>query len=211
MSDEVIDLIGKENKISKCLHLPVQSGSDRILKLMNRGYDRNHYLNLIKKIKSSYPEILLSTDIIVGFPGESEEDFELTLSLLKEIEFEFIYGFNYSPRPFTAALNYKDDVPLKIKKERLNKLFDLQKNIFTLSLNKLIGKNYDVIIEKIRENDDYNSEIINKGIFYKGTTLNERAVYLKNYELNLDNFENNNNAIVKITEVINNKLYGEII
>ncbi|MCL5673508.1 MAG: MiaB/RimO family radical SAM methylthiotransferase [Deltaproteobacteria bacterium] len=210
MSDEVIDLIGKENKISKCLHLPVQSGSDRILKLMNRGYDRNHYLNLIKKIKSSYPEILLSTDIIVGFPGESEEDFELTLSLLKEIEFEFIYGFNYSPRPFTAALNYKDDVPLNIKKERLNKLFDLQKNIFTLSLNKLIGKNYDVIIEKIRGNDDYNSEIINKGIFYKGTTLNERVVYLKNYELNLDNFENNA-AIVKITEVINNKLYGEII
>ncbi|MHB1663745.1 MAG: MiaB/RimO family radical SAM methylthiotransferase [bacterium] len=218
MSDEVIDLIGKENKISKCLHLPVQSGSDRILKLMNRGYDRNHYLNLIKKIKYSYPEILLSTDIIVGFPGETEEDFELTLSLLKEIEFEFIYGFKYSPRPFTAALNYKNDVPLNTKKERLNKLFDLQKNIFTLSLNKLIGKNYDVIIEKIQEDDDYNSEIINKGIFYKGTTLNERAVYLKNFkikkmalsELNFDNFENNA-AKVKITEVISNKLYGEII
>lgn len=210
MSDEVIDLIGKENKISKCLHLPVQSGSDRILKLMNRGYDGNHYLNLIKKIKSSCPEILLSTDIIVGFPGESEEDFELTLSLLKEIEFEFIYGFKYSPRPFTAALNYKDDVPLNTKKERLNKLFDLQKNIFTLSLNKLIGKDYDVIIEKIQEDDDYNSEIINKGIFYKGTTLNERAIYLKNSELNFDNFENNA-AKVKITEVINNKLYGEII
>jgi tRNA-2-methylthio-N6-dimethylallyladenosine synthase len=210
MSDEVIDLIGKENKISKCLHLPVQSGSDRILKLMNRGYNVNHYLNLIKKIKSSYPEILLSTDIIVGFPGESEEDFELTLSLLKEIEFEFIYGFKYSPRPFTTALNYKDDVPLNTKKERLNKLFDLQKNIFTLSLNKLIGKDYDVIIEKIQENDDYNSEIINKGIFYKGTTLNERAIYLKNSGLNFDNFENNA-AKVKITEVINNKLYGEII
>ncbi|MHB1680452.1 MAG: MiaB/RimO family radical SAM methylthiotransferase [bacterium] len=215
MSDEVIDLIGKENKISKCLHLPVQSGSDRILKLMNRGYDRNHYLNLIKKIKSSYPEILLSTDIIVGFPGESEKDFELTLSLLKKIEFEFIYGFKYSPRPFTAALNCKDDVPLNTKKERLNKLFDLQKNIFALSLNKLIGKNYDVIIEKIQENDDYNSEIINKGILYKGITLNERAVYLKNFEMKKiklpgPNFENNA-AKVKITKIINNKLYGEII
>ncbi len=215
MSDEVIDLIGKENKISKCLHLPVQSGSDRILKLMNRGYDRNHYLNLIKKIKLSYPEILLSTDIIVGFPGESEEDFELTLSLLKKIEFEFIYGFKYSPRPFTAALNCKDNVPLNTKKERLNKLFDLQKNIFALSLNKLIGNNYDVIIEKIQENDDYNSEIINKGILYKGNTLNERVIYLKNFEikkmtLSKSNFENNV-AKVKITEVINNKLYGEII
>ncbi len=219
MSDEVIDLIGKEDKISKCLHLPVQSGSDRILKLMNRGYDRNHYLNLIKKIKSSYTEILLSTDIIVGFPGESEEDFELTLSLIKEIEFEFIYGFKYSPRPFTAALNYRDyNIPLNTKKERLNKLFDLQKNIFALSLNKLIGKNYDVIIEKIQENDDYNSEIINKGILYKGITLNERAVYLKNFEMkkmtlsesNFYNFENNATK-VKITEVINNKLYGEII
>jgi len=226
MSDEVIELIGNENKISKSLHLPVQSGSDRILKLMNRGYDRNHYSELIKKIKSNCPDILLSTDIIVGFPGETDEDFEQTLSLIKETGFEFIYGFQYSQRPFTAALNYKDDVPLKIKKERLNKLFELQKNIFASSLNKLIGNYYDVIIEKIAQNDDYNSEIINKGIFYRGIISNERAVYLKNFDIknmpapllnsvldfDLEKPESNSAAArVKITEVVSNKLYGEVI
>jgi MiaB/RimO family radical SAM methylthiotransferase len=222
MSDEVIELIGRENKISKSLHLPVQSGSDRILKLMNRGYDRNHYSDLIKKIKSNCPDILLSTDIIVGFPGETNEDFELTLSLIKETGFEFIYGFQYSPRPFTSAINYKDDVSLKIKKERLNRLFELQKNIFALSLNKLIGNYYDVIIEKISEYDDYNSEIINKGILYRAITSNERAVYLKNFNIKqmsefllnstLEMSESNSvTAKVKITEVVSNKLYGEVI
>jgi MiaB/RimO family radical SAM methylthiotransferase len=222
MSDEVIELIGRENKISKSLHLPVQSGSDRILKLMNRGYDRNHYLDLIKKIKSSCQDISLSTDVIVGFPGETDEDFELTLSLIKEIGFEFIYGFQYSPRPFTTALNYKDDIPLKIKKERLNRLFELQKNIFALSLNKLIGNYYDVIMEKISENDDYNSEIIAKGILYKGITSNERAVYLKNFDIkkisallsNSVSEKSESNLVagrVKITEVVSNKLYGEVI
>ncbi|RZD16148.1 MAG: MiaB/RimO family radical SAM methylthiotransferase [Candidatus Acididesulfobacter guangdongensis] len=222
MSDEVIELIGKENKISKSLHLPVQSGSDRILKLMNRGYDRDRYINLIEKLKSNCPGILLSTDIIVGFPGETDEDFEQTLSLIKETGFEFIYGFQYSPRPFTAALNYKDDVPLEIKKERLNKLFNLQKNIFASSLNKLIGNYYDVIIEKIAENDDYNSEIINKGIFYRGITSNERVVYLKNFDIKKmsefllnSTLEKSESTLVKvkvkITEVVSNKLYGEVI
>ncbi len=222
MSDEVIELIGRENKISKSLHLPVQSGSNRILKLMNRGYDRNHYSDLIKKIKSNCPDILLSTDIIVGFPGETDEDFELTLSLIKETGFEFIYGFQYSPRPFTSALNYKDDVPLKIKKERLNRLFELQKNIFASSLNKLIGNYYDVIIEKLSEHDDYNSEIINKGILYRAITSNERAVYLKNFDIKkmsefllnstLEKSESNLvTARVKITEVVSNKLYGEVV
>ncbi len=222
MSDEVIELIGKENKISKSLHLPVQSGSDKILKLMNRGYDREDYLNLIKKLKSNCPDILLSTDIIVGFPGETDEDFEQTLSLVKETGFESIYGFQYSPRPFTAALNYKDDVPLEIKKERLNKLFNLQKNIFVSSLNKLIGNYYDVIIEKIAEDDDYNSEIINKGIFYKGITPNERTVYLKNFDMKKmsefllnSTFEKSESDLIKInikiTEVVSNKLYGEVI
>ncbi len=137
INDSVIELIAECDKISKELHLPFQSGSDRILNAMNREYSRARYLNIIKKLKSRCPAIVLSTDIIVGFPGETDEDFEMTLSLMKEVEFNFIFGFKYSPRPFTKAYGMEDNVALSIKKARLNRVFEVQKEISNSTPNRL--------------------------------------------------------------------------
>lgn len=129
--DELIELVCTNDKISKSIHLPVQSGSDRILLAMNRGYDSGDYLKLIEKLKKGHSGITFSSDIIVGFPGETEEDFEATLSLMDEVKFDFIFGFKYSPRPFTKAFELNDGVPTEIKKERLERVFKKQKEIKT--------------------------------------------------------------------------------
>lgn len=117
--DELIDEIAKNPKIDRFIHLPVQSGSNRILKVMNRGYTRESYLTLISRIKTKVPDAVFGTDIIVGFPGETEEDFQDTLSLIKEVGFKVAFIARYSPRPGTASERlFKDDVPAKIKKQR---------------------------------------------------------------------------------------------
>jgi tRNA-2-methylthio-N6-dimethylallyladenosine synthase len=117
-SDELIDVMAKNEKIIKYLNLPVQSGDNKILKKMNRPYTIKQYKNLIKKIRKKMPEIKLSTDIIVGFPGETKKQFENTVNLFKKIKFDNAYISKYSPRPGTTAFKLKDDVPLKEKKRR---------------------------------------------------------------------------------------------
>lgn len=117
--DELIEEIAKNKKIDRYIHLPVQSGSDKILKLMNRGYTRNDYLNLVKKLRKSIPDVVIGTDIIVGFPGETNEDFQETLQLAKEVNWKVGFVARYSPRPGTAAWRiYSDNVPHKTKKHR---------------------------------------------------------------------------------------------
>ena len=117
-SAELIDILAKCEKFGKYLNLPVQSGNDEILKKMNRNYTVKEYKNLVKKIRKKIPEIRLSTDVIVGFPGESKEQFENTVKLFKEIKFNIAYIAKYSPRPGTTALQLKDNVPLAEKKRR---------------------------------------------------------------------------------------------
>ena len=114
-------------KVCPALHLPLQSGSSRVLERMNRGYTREEYLALVGRLRRSLPELLLMTDIIVGFPGETEEDFEATCGLLGEVRFAGIFSFRYSPRPLTAAAAGPDDVPLEVKRRRLIALQALQK------------------------------------------------------------------------------------
>lgn len=127
-------------KVCHQLHLPLQSGSSAILKKMKRGYTREEYLEKISYLRNLMPDISLSTDVIVGFPGETEEDFQQTLDLLKEVRFTNIFSFRYSPRPFTAAAKMEDNVPFKEKRRRLIELQNLQKNI-QLEFNKsLRGK-----------------------------------------------------------------------
>ena len=117
--DELIDEIAINPKIDRFIHLPVQSGSNRILKLMNRGYTRESYLTLINQIKTKIPEAVFGTDIIVGFPGETDEDFQDTLNLVKEVGFKVAFVARYSPRPGTVSAKlFPDDIPAKIKKER---------------------------------------------------------------------------------------------
>ena len=117
--DELIEEIATNPKIDKFIHLPVQSGSNRILKLMNRGYSREDYLELVKKIRRKVPDVVLGTDIIVGFPGETEADFSQTVDLAKETNWKVAFVARYSPRPGTAAWRiYKDDVPAEVKRKR---------------------------------------------------------------------------------------------
>jgi len=124
-SDELIDVIGKYKNINREIHLPVQSGDDEILKKMNRHYTREEYLNLIQKIKNKIPEIKFTTDIIVGFPGETEDQFQNTVDLCKQVNFNVAYIACYSPRPGTAAEKLKDDIEWAEKKRRFHVLDDL--------------------------------------------------------------------------------------
>lgn len=142
------------DKVCCQLHLPAQSGSSKILKMMNRGYSRDDYLEIIQNLKQLMPDISLSTDIIVGYPGESDEDFKDTLSLVKTVRFTNIFSFCYSPRPGTKAARLKDDVPLKVKKKRLIELQSIQKNIQLEDNKVLIGKTMEVMLTGTSKKDN---------------------------------------------------------
>ena len=129
LSKEVIDTISENEKISKEIHLPVQSGSNKILKAMNRHYTIEHYMDIVNYIKSKIPDVRLTTDIIVGFPGETEEDFEDTLNLIRNVKYDGIFGYMYSVRTGTKAEKMENQVPFEIKNERVNKLLALEKEI----------------------------------------------------------------------------------
>ena len=127
MSDELIEIIASSNKISKDIHLPVQSGDDKILEKMNRKYNTDHYKNLVKKIRKKILNSRISTDIIVGFPGETKKQFQNTLKLVKEIGFSQIFVAAYSPRPQTEASELKDNISCEEKKNRREKILNLLK------------------------------------------------------------------------------------
>jgi tRNA-2-methylthio-N6-dimethylallyladenosine synthase len=142
-------------KVCEYVHLPFQSGNSRILEKMNRGYTREHYLEKIDMIKKAIPNVVLSTDIIVGFPGETEEDFQDTLSLVKEVGFETIFAFKYSPRPNTKAAQFEDQVPEDVKSERLNRLFDMHDEMAFEIVKRYENKVLQVLVEKaeaVRDN-----------------------------------------------------------
>jgi tRNA-2-methylthio-N6-dimethylallyladenosine synthase len=147
LSDGLIDAVRDLPKVCESLHLPVQSGSDDILHAMNRRYTRKDYLDKVKRLRNAVPEITLTTDIIVGFPGESAQDFEATMQLLEEVRFDGIFAFKYSKRPGTAALKLPGHLPEDIKEERLTKVLDLQKKI-TIQKNKAYTDMHaDVLID----------------------------------------------------------------
>jgi tRNA-2-methylthio-N6-dimethylallyladenosine synthase len=137
---ELIDFIAESRNISRHLHLPVQSGSNRILQLMNRGYTREQYIELAEYAKARIPEISLTTDILVGFPGETYEDFKETLDLVKQIEFDSAYTFIYSRREGTAAADFADPVPSEEKAKWFRELLDVQGAISERSYERFIGK-----------------------------------------------------------------------
>ena len=129
ITDEVINAIASEEKIVKELHLPVQSGSNSVLKAMNRKYTVESYLEIVEKLKKLIPNIRLTTDIIVGFPGESEEDFNQTCELVKKVNYSGIFAFMFSPREGTVAEKMENQIPLEIKNRRVNYLLNLEKEI----------------------------------------------------------------------------------
>tara|TARA_Y100001970_G_scaffold292540_1_gene434226 strand:- start:37 stop:1359 length:1323 start_codon:yes stop_codon:yes gene_type:complete len=148
MTDDLLYVMKKYDNICNYIHLPLQSGSDKILKRMNRTYNSNEFLKLVQKIKAILPNCSLSTDVIVGFPGESEKDFNDTLEVMKIVEFDFAYMFKYSSRPGTKASQFSDQIEEELKQERLLKLIDLQKKTTLNNNMKLIGSIQDIIIEK---------------------------------------------------------------
>ena len=148
MTDDVLQVMSENNNICNYIHLPLQSGSDRILSRMNRTYSRKEFLDLVVKIREYMPNCAISTDIIVGFPGESDQDFKDTMSVVEEVKFNFSYMFKYSSRPGTKAAEYSDQISEKIKQDRLQELINRQKEI-TLEVNRgYIGQDLQVIVEK---------------------------------------------------------------
>ncbi|WP_442600870.1 tRNA (N6-isopentenyl adenosine(37)-C2)-methylthiotransferase MiaB [Paenibacillus sp. KN14-4R] len=151
--DHLIEVLGKKGNLMEHIHLPVQSGSTEILKKMSRKYTRERYLELASKIKTVMPDVVLSTDIIVGFPGETDEQFEETMSLVKEVGFDFAFTFIYSPREGTPAAAMEDNVPLEVKKARLQRLNEVIATFSSESNQKLIGQVVEVLVEGESKND----------------------------------------------------------
>lgn len=147
MSDDLIAVHGSSQKLSKHLHLPVQSGSASVLQRMNRQYTPEHYLGLLEKLRKSQPEIVLSTDIIVGFPNETEQEYQMTLDLLDQAQFDFIYSYVYSPRKYTRSARMEDFLTKEIKGERLRKLQKHQLEIQEKIRAKMVGKTYRVLVD----------------------------------------------------------------
>ena len=168
----VINAVALRDNICNYIHLPVQSGSNRILQLMNRTYTRDQYLNLVHKIKTVIPDVSLSTDVISGFPTEKEDDHKRTLDLLQEAEFDSAYTFKYSPRENTKAWQMGDDVSDEIKNRRLSEIIDLQRNISLRRNKKIIGNTVEVLIEGLSKKS------VNE--FCGRTDTNKMVIFPKN-------------------------------
>ncbi|HDK7178485.1 TPA: tRNA (N6-isopentenyl adenosine(37)-C2)-methylthiotransferase MiaB [Clostridium botulinum] len=154
LTHDVIEAIAKCDKLCEQIHLPVQSGSSEILKKMNRHYDREKYLDVVSKIKKLIPNVALSTDIIVGFPGETEKDFEETLSLVKEVEYDSAFTFLYSIRKGTPAAKFEDQVPEDVKHKRFNRLVEVLNEISAKKNKAYEGKIEEVLVEGTSKNDE---------------------------------------------------------
>jgi len=196
LSDELIGAIKDCEKVCEHIHLPVQAGSNKILKQMNRKYTREHYMELINKLRKAVPEIAVTTDIIVGFPGETEQDFEDTLDLVKQVEFDSAFTFIYSKREGTPAAKMEDQVEEEIKKDRLNRLMELQDEITMKKNLHLEDKTVEVLVEGISKG--------NKGRL-SGRTRTNKLVNFEGPEILIGKLVN-----VKITEPHNWSLMGKI-
>jgi tRNA-2-methylthio-N6-dimethylallyladenosine synthase len=198
MTDDVLIVMAKYPNICKYVHLPMQSGSSAVLKRMNRGYDRTKYLDRIAAIKRYLPDGGITTDIIAGFCGETEEEYEETLSLINEVKFDFAYMFKYSERPGTqAAKQFKDDIPEEEKSKRLASIIELQRKLSMESNKNDVGKEYEVLAESFskRSPDDlFGRNTQNKGIVFSSKG-HKPGDYVK----------------VKITGCTSGTLTGEII
>ncbi len=191
--DDIIKVMKTEEKVAKALHLPVQSGSSPILKRMNRHYDVKQYMSIIKKVKHAVPNISLSTDIIVGFPGETESDFNKTLKLLKKVKYDQVFAFMYSKRSGTPAAEFEDQVDEKEKNIRVNKLLRLQKIIQKDQTKKYFKKVFNCLIKQIN------------GVSV-GITDGGKEIYIPNYKFVNENYFAN----VRVEDIRNHKLSGVI-
>jgi tRNA-2-methylthio-N6-dimethylallyladenosine synthase len=169
MSDGLIGAIANLDKVCQQMNLPVQAGDDAILKAMGRGYTVEQYRRLVERIRSRLPQMALSTDVIVGFPGETEHQFRATVELLRELEFDSVHVAAYSPRPGTiAAREYEDDIPPAVKKERLAAVERLQADIATGINARLLGETVEVLIDGRKKGKWHGRSRSGKLVFFTG-------------------------------------------
>ncbi len=154
LSDEILDVMGKEPRFCRHIHLPLQSGSERVLRAMNRGYTPIQYLDLIDRIRSSLRGVSLTTDILIGFPGETGEEFSDTIGLIERIGFDDAFMYYYNPREGTPAFAMADPVPLEVKLARLARLIETQKRISRARMNERRGSEVSVLVEGVSKKDD---------------------------------------------------------
>lgn len=154
-TSDVIDAIAEEPNVCNYIHLPVQSGSDRVLRRMAREYRRERYLEIVREIRAKVEDVVISTDVIVGFPGETEEDFEATLSLFDEVAYEHAYMFIYSARPGTPSATHFEDMPREVKTERLGRLIEKQKGYAHRANRRWLGREVRVLVRELQEEGDY--------------------------------------------------------
>ncbi|MCD5397717.1 tRNA (N6-isopentenyl adenosine(37)-C2)-methylthiotransferase MiaB [candidate division NPL-UPA2 bacterium] len=196
MTEEILKVVSRSEKVCEHLHLPLQAGSNRILKLMNRDYSREFYRDVVGRARELIPGVAITTDLIVGFPGERDEDFEETFDLVGEVGFDGAFIYKYSPRPGTIAAKMDGEVPEEVKRVRLQRLQELQKNLGLKKNQALIGREVEVLVEGLSKK--------------VATKLSGRARSNK-----IVVFEGNKEVIrklvrVKIREVNSWTLFGEI-
>ncbi len=169
LSDRLIEVIARYPVLCRHIHLPVQHGSDPILRRMARRYTQQEYLDLVGRIRSKLPDASLSTDILIGFPGESEEDFDKTVKLMEQVRYQAAYMYYYNPREGTPAAKYSDQIPLKTKKARLQRIIDMQLAITREETAKRLGQTVMVLAESVSR--DNKAELLGK------TAQDERVVF----------------------------------
>lgn len=195
LSKELIQCFAECRKLCAHLHLPFQAGSNRVLEAMNRGYTREDYLDLVRELRKARPEIAITADVMVGFPGETREDFELTLDLIREVEFDGLFSFKYSDREGTKAAGFADKIPEKEKLDRLCILQDLQKRLTVMKNRRMIGREVEILVD---------------GPSKRGSQLTGRTSTNKIVNLNLD--YNYIGKLIKVTikRAHANSLWGEM-
>ncbi|MDP8267691.1 MAG: tRNA (N6-isopentenyl adenosine(37)-C2)-methylthiotransferase MiaB [Candidatus Tenebribacter davisii] len=197
LSDDVIKVMAESDKVCEHLHLAMQSGDDEILARMNRGYTSQHFYDITQKLRKAMPDISITTDIIAGFPGETEEQFQRTYDLMKKIQFDYAFTFKYSPRTGTKAAEFKDQIPETIRLERLKKLIELQQDITTQKYKEQIGKIKEIYVEQISKKSEY--EMAGKSRDFKITVFPGDSTLIGKF------------VKVKITDAVGWTLKGELI
>lgn len=198
LSDKLLYTISENNNLCNYIHLPVQSGSNRVLELMNRTYTIEHYLNIIEKARKIIPNVSFSTDIIAGFPTETDEDHKMTLEVMRKVRYDGAFMFKYSPREGTKAYQMGDDVPEEIKTNRLNEIIDLQQSISWEINQSLIGTEELILIENLSKKSDD---------FFSGRTDSNKICIIPK----LETMEIGDYARVKIIRATSATLFGELI
>ncbi|MDX8128585.1 tRNA (N6-isopentenyl adenosine(37)-C2)-methylthiotransferase MiaB [Methylomonas sp. EFPC1] len=196
-TDDIIEAFAEIPQLVNHLHLPVQSGSNRILAEMKRGHRREDYLEIMRKMKAVRPGISLSSDFIVGFPGETEEDFEDTMALIEEVGYDLSYSFIFSARPGTPAANFADDVSMAVKEQRLKRLKDRLNEMFMAISESMIGSVQSVLVEGISKKNP---------LHLTGRTENNRAVNFAGHPRLIGQFVD-----VYIAEALPNSLRGRLV